>query len=175
MNAVVGIDPGLQGGLALLDCAGEGRVVMSVMPVVGTDRKQIDETSVRTWLEECQLSSRQRGCGLVAYVEKVSAMPKQGVTSMFTFGTGWGLVRGILCGLKIPYHLVLPRQWQNDILAGLDRSDTKTAAYSFASRAWPNERFLATPRSRVPHKGLVDAICIAEHGRRAERGERLQS
>jgi crossover junction endodeoxyribonuclease RuvC len=138
------------------------------MPAMGTERRQIDEASLRAWLEDLVLQARQRGQPLTAYVESVSAMPKQGVASMFTFGCSYGLVRGILCGLRIPYYLVKPQEWQRVVLAGLDRSDPKAAAYLFASRAWPTVDWRATPKCRTPHSGLVDAALIALFGSRQQ-------
>ena len=163
---ILGIDVGLDGGLAVLD--GANAPLPAVMPTTGTERRQIDEAALRAWLEDVQLQARQRGQPLTAYVESVSAMPKQGVASMFSFGCGYGLVRGILCGLRIPYRLVKPQEWQRVVLTGLDRRDPKAAAYLFASRAWPSVDFRATARCRVPHQGLVDALCVAEFGRRQE-------
>jgi len=165
---VIGIDPGLSGGLAVLD--GANAPALLIMPTMGTERPQIDEAALRTWLEDLLLQARQRSQALTAYVESVSAMPKQGVASMFTFGCGYGLVRGILCGLRIPYRLVKPQEWQRVVLAGLDRRDPKAAAYLFASRAWPTVDWRATPNCRKPHSGLVDAAVIAEFGRRQHAG-----
>ena len=156
---IIGIDPGLKGGLAELDETFPSELIP--MPVAGGE---IDERAVRDWLDERVRS----GCNLSVYLEKVHSMPKQGVKSTGTFLAGWGLIRGILCGLSIPYQLVTPQAWQKDILAGLDRTDTKAAAYLFASRLWPTVDWRETPRCRTPHSGLVDAACIAEYGRRRE-------
>jgi crossover junction endodeoxyribonuclease RuvC len=155
---VIGIDPGLGGGLAALV---DGLPVLLPMPVAGGE---IDGNAVRAWLEARW--REEPGTNLSVFLEKVHSMPKQGVASTFTFAAGWGLIRGILCGLGIPYQLVTPQAWQKELLAGLDRTDTKAAAYLFASRLWPGVDWRASERSRKPHTGLVDAACIAEYGRR---------
>lgn len=145
---------------------GDGAPWLAVMPTAGRERRQIDEARLRSLLEDILLKSRQESKPLVAFVESVAAMPKQGVASTFSFGTGFGLLRGILCGLGIPYRLVKPQEWQGVVLAGLNRSNPKAAAYLFASRAWPTLDFRANERCTKAHDGLVDALCIAEFGRR---------
>lgn len=153
---IIGIDPGLTGGIAVLK--GSDEFSMPMPTVKAGKKSQIDETSVRKFLSTCFCAR--------AYVEKVGGMPKQGVASVFTFGAGWGLVRGILCGLGISYELVTPQRWQKEILGGQPNSQ-----YLVASRLWPEFDFRATNRCRKPHSGMVDAMLIAEYGRRIS-GER---
>ena len=163
---ILGIDPGLDGGLALL---GTNPTQLHVIPTIGTSKKGqrvIDETALRTLLEDIQIRSKRESSSLFAFVEKVHAMPKQGVTSTFSFGCGYGLLRGILCGLCIPYRLVMPKEWQRVVLEGLNRKQPKVAAADYVSRAWPLLDFKATPRCTTRHSGLVDAVCIAEYGLR---------
>jgi crossover junction endodeoxyribonuclease RuvC len=157
---IIGIDPGLSGGLAALV---DGLPMLLPMPVADGE---IDGNAVRLWLDE----RRWAGGKAMVFLEKVHSMPKQGVASTFTFAAGWGLIRGILTGLCIPYQLVTPQAWQKELLAGLDRTDTKAAAYLFASRLWPTVDWRASDRCRKPHSGIVDAACIAEYGRRKEGG-----
>jgi crossover junction endodeoxyribonuclease RuvC len=157
----IGIDPGLQGGLA---CLGAGFPLIP-MPVCAGGKPTIDEAALRAWLEERLLGSLADHSGEIrirAAVEQVGARPGQGVCSMFTFGAGWGLVRGILCGLGIPYILVRPQEWQRVVLAGQPAG----SEYAVASRLWPGQTWTATERSRKPHSGMVDAALIAEWLRR---------
>ena len=79
---------------------------------------------------------------------------------MFKFGSGWGLVRGILAGRQIPYVLVRPQEWQKVMLAGYP----KGSEYLVASRRWPSHDFRASERCRKPHDGMVDAALIAAYG-----------
>jgi crossover junction endodeoxyribonuclease RuvC len=148
----VGIDPGLDGGLAAISPEGLELAVMPTVPV-GKGR-QIDEQSVVSFL-----TSIRPG---VVFIELVHAMPKQGVTSMFTFGTGWGLVRGVCAGLGLPYELVQPQEWQKCMLVGQPRG----SEYLVVSRLWPNAEWRASARCKRPHSGLVDAALICEYGRR---------
>ena len=148
----VGIDPGLGGGLAAIGPEGLELLPMPVVPV--GKRKQIDEQAVVAWLMRVRPGS--------VCIEQVGARPGQGVVAMFTFGTGWGLVRGICAGLGLPYELVRPQEWQRSMLAG----QPKGAEYLVASRLWPNAEWRVNERSRRIHDGLVDAALICEFGRR---------
>ena len=89
-------------------------------------------------------------------------MPKQGVRSTFTFGMGFGLVKGVVLGLRLPLVEVTPQEWKRKILKGYPKGSEDTVA----KKLWPNQSFLATERSRKPHDGIIDAALIAEYGRR---------
>lgn len=154
MICVLGIDPGLDGGLAALTPDG---LDLRVMPVVAVgDRRQYDERALVDWLTPYAIRKAR------VYIELVHAMPKQGVTSTFTFGTGFGLLRGICAGLGLSYELVRPQEWQGLLLKGLPRG----SEYLAASRLWPRAEWRASERSSKAHDGLVDAALIAEYGRR---------
>jgi len=153
---ILGIDPGLSGGLAWENL---GFLKLRTMPTVKVGKgNQIDEQALIVMLKEDRPDH--------AWIELVHAMPKQGVCSMFTFGCGWGLVRGILAGMGIPYSLVSPQGWQKVMLAGQPRG----SEYLVASRIWPGQDFRASERCKVQHEGLVDAALICEYGRRALAG-----
>jgi len=105
--------------------------------------------------------------GLYIYIEKVHAMPGQGVSSMFKFGKVYGEVLGAIKSENIPHTLITPQKWQKEIFQGIEtKLKPKEKALIAAKRLFPNESFLATPRSRKPHDGMVDALLLAEYGRR---------
>lgn len=149
MTIIVGIDPGQSGGIALIHPS--GNVASWVMPLAG---KEIDGHEVANYL---------RGLTpLTVFIEKVHSMPKQGLSSTFKFGMGYGLVIGICEALEIPYRLVTPQAWKKVVLSGTAKD--KDAAISFVRRAYPSVDM--TPgKKRVPHDGIADAVCIAEYGR----------
>jgi len=154
MKTVIGMDPGLSGGLAAVTPEG---LQLRTMPVYEADKRCfIDEREVVRWLTDHALQ------GALVFIEAVHAMPKQGVTSMFTFGTGWGQLRGICAGLGLPYELVRPQEWQRAMLSG----QPPGSEYLVASRLWPLAEWRASERAKKPHSGLVDAALIAEFGRR---------
>lgn len=146
---IVGIDPGKSGGIALISANGQASGI--AMPIIGKD---IDGHELASILSNTQPS--------VVIIEKVGAMPKQGVTSTFTFGTGYGRLLGVCEALAIPYRLVTPQAWKKVVLAGTAKD--KDAAIAFVKRAFPMVD-LTPGRKRVPHDGIADAVCLAEYGR----------
>ena len=146
---IIGIDPGQSGGISYI--APTGGAGGRPMPLTG---KEIDGHGVAAMLREL--------CPSVVIIEKVHAMPKQGVSSTFKFGMGYGLVIGVCEALGIPYRLVTPQAWKKVVLAGTTKD--KDAAVSFVRRAYPGVD-LTPGKKRVAHDGIADAVCIAEYGR----------
>lgn len=147
---IIGIDPGQTGGIAYIDHA-SGQSHAMPMPVMGKD------------IDGHELANALRGLTIdTVILEKVHAMPKQGVSSTFKFGMGFGLVIGVCEALGIPYRLVTPQAWKKTVLAGTAKD--KDAAVAFVRRAYPSID-LTPGRKRVPHDGMADAVCLAEYGR----------
>jgi len=96
---------------------------------------------------------------MVCALEKVHAMPGQGVTSMFSFGEGYGVWQGILAGLQIPFDLVAPQTWKKHTMR--DCSKEKGASMVKALQLYPQ----ADIRLKK-HHGRADALLIAEYLRR---------
>ncbi|MGM0783879.1 MAG: Holliday junction endonuclease [Pseudomonadota bacterium] len=147
---IVGIDPGQTGGIAYID-ATSGTSHAMPMPLTS---KQIDGHEIANALRGRSID--------VVILEKVHAMPKQGVSSTFKFGMGFGLVVGVCEALGIPYRLVTPQAWKKVVLAGTAKD--KDAAVTFVRRAYPSID-LTPGLKRVPHDGMADAVCLAEYGR----------
>jgi len=152
MTIYLGCDPGLTGGLVYI----EGDVYQGIpMPVGG---HEIDAAAVAAYVRALQARS-----SLIATVESVHSMPKQGVASTFKFGKGYGMVLGVLAALGVRTELVTPQRWKGLVLAGTAKD--KDAAVEWCQRCCPDLN-LIMPRCRVPHIGLSDAACIATYGRR---------
>jgi crossover junction endodeoxyribonuclease RuvC len=149
----VGIDPGKHGGLALLD--NEQIISVMPMPLAGKD---IDLTAITDWLlkpigaDSCEV-----------WIEKVNAMPGQGVVSMFNFGYSVGAMHGIFAALHIPRYVVTPQAWKSEILAGTAKD--KVAAIDWCRRTYPAISLMSLG-ARTPHSGMADALCIAVYGMR---------
>jgi len=158
----VGIDPGLHGGIAVLGADG-GVLQTWPMPVIGGE---VHASELTDLLRSLRCLDQQQDIRRVC-LEKVGAMPKQGVSSTFKFGTGWGMVRGVCAALAIPVHLVPPTIWKKQILLGL--SHDKLGAAQFCASRWPTAE-LVLPGCRVPHDGITDALCLAEYGRLQDAG-----
>lgn len=145
---IVGIDPGAKGGLVLI---GDNEVDSTLMPMAAGE---VDGHAVSLWLLLAEPD--------LVILEKVSARPGQGVTSMFTFGCRYGAVKGILEAMAIPYRQVTPQAWKRKVLAGTKKD--KDAAIAFVRRAYPTINM--TPgRCTTPQDGIAEAACMAVYGR----------
>lgn len=151
-RCVIGIDPGKKGGIAFLDNEYPEYNFTTVMPMAG---QELDMDEVRSIIDNCEPR--------VVVIEKVASMPKQGVSSTFTFGKGYGQVLGICAAFRIPIELVLPQRWKNNVLAGTKKD--KDASIAYVRRVFPSLQII-NERCREPHDGMTDALCIAEYGRR---------
>ena len=146
---LLGIDPGLHGAWGAIH---DEHATYRVFPLI--DGK-VDYVQVHRELEEMT-----KGDFVKAVIEKVSAMPGQGVTSMFTFGKGAGTLIGLLIALRIPYLEVAPQTWKAKILRDTDKS--KGAAIMHVKTQWPN---LVLPTTKAGQEGVCDALCMASYAR----------
>ncbi len=162
--AILAIDPGKFGGWAVR--WPNGVVQASPTPLAGKeiDLGELQAAWSRLLVAADTLIPR---IGVIAVVEKVHSMPKQGVASTFTFGAGYGMILGLLAGLGIRTELVHPTRWKGAILDGTARD--KAAAIAYVRRAFPAVS-LIRPGGRVPHDGMADAVCLAEYGWRTYAG-----
>jgi crossover junction endodeoxyribonuclease RuvC len=112
-----------------------------------------DTGTIRAILEEYKPN--------LVVIESVHAMPKQGVSSTFTFGRSFGRIETIVEMLRIPHELITPQKWKATVLAGTAKD--KAAAIEYVQRRHPDVN-LIQPKCRTPHDGIADAICMADAG-----------
>lgn len=136
---LVGIDPGLKGGVAIKD---GGKIATFPMPLSDGG---IDVGTISGII----------GPRAVVAIEKVHAMPKQGVCSMFTFGVGFGKLLGMCQVMGYGLHLVDPRTWKRVVLP--DTLKDKQAAIDFAIETYGAEKL---SKRKGYHDGIADALCI---------------
>lgn len=149
--SILAIDPGLKGGLAIV---GKDGLMIESMPLVAGE---LDLPTLVRWVQANRSSIE------LAVVEKAQAMPKQGVSSMFNYGVGYGMILGILSALGVPYELVPPQRWSKVMHAGISKDlDTKERSALAVSRIFPGIDFRSSSRCKKPHEGMVDAALIAE-------------
>lgn len=155
----IGIDPGITGALALLDDE-EVLFVMDMPAMEKTHGKgqQVNAAILADNIRHCQAIAENKGCGLKAYLEQAAAMPKQGVTSMFSFGQSFGVIIGVLGALGIPQRLVRPQAWKKR--AGL-QGKPKDAARALVIQQHPE---IAGQLTRKKDCGRADAVLIARFG-----------
>lgn len=144
MRTYIGIDPGKSGALAVIYPGGDVRV----MPFDSAD-----------YISILQMMETRP---VVCCVEKVSAMPGQGVVSMFNFGHNLGFIEGVLQAHGIPYQLVPPQTWKKEFSLSSD----KNKSIEVCQKLFPNVSLLATARSRKPNDGMAEALLMAEYARR---------
>lgn len=140
-----GIDPGSKGGWAVL---GDDQDA-GAMPMVG---KEIDAYALAAVLNKYRPS--------LVVVERAQAMPRQGVSSMFNYGKGFGKILGVLEAGCWSHQLVTPQQWKRSVLAGTAKD--KFAAINHCHRRYPMVD-LVPGRARKPQDGIADAVCMAEY------------
>lgn len=143
----VGIDPGKNGGFAVLV---DGRCACA---------KKWDDVAFIAAMQE--VSSKPVSAIRVC-VEKVGAMPHQGVTSMFHFGTSYGFIQGVLQAYGIPYQLVPPGVWKKEF--GL--TSDKQTSIDVCRRLFPDVNLLPTERCSKPSDGIAEALLLGEYARR---------
>ena len=161
-SAVIGIDPGLSGGIAVIRNPNQ----VDAIPIPATEG-DLDVYKIWNWVGyRASPYSPVEEWNAIAYIEAVHAMPGQGVSSVFKFGYVTGILHGVIRAMKIPLKLVTPQAWKKEILAGTAKD--KQAAIDYCLRVYPNVKLIATDRSRTYHSGMADALCIAEYGYRKE-------
>ena len=150
---IVGIDPGKTGAIAVVN---ERICAVVDTPVFGTRSRPGDLNpdgmiSVLRSMEPHHV-----------YIETQQAMPKQGVSSTFQTGYGYGLWIGIITALGLPWTAVRPAAWKRVMLAGLDKTD-KSVSRIAAARLFPQ---VAADLSRVSDHGRAEALLIAAYGQK---------
>jgi len=153
---ITGIDPGKKGAICRLDY-GDGHSpfieFLQLCPMIKVGKKE--EYNLPAMVQAIE------GSDLV-YIEKVHAMPKQGVTSMFTFGMGYGIWLGIIATLQIPVHTIAPQTWKKAMLRDMRRD--KNSSIVRAKELYPTINLKPTLRCRKDNEALAEAFLIAKYG-----------
>lgn len=150
----IGIDPGQTGAIAVME---DGLIIKVIdMPVMARTHGKGQQINASLLSEDLLLVGVKTISEVV--MEQVGAMPGQGSTSMFNFGEGVGIVKGVLGALQIPVRMVTPQRWKKS--AGLTGKD-KDAARSLAIQLHPEAAEHLRRRKDV---GRADAIMIARFG-----------
>jgi len=151
---IIGIDPGVSGGISIL----ENKKVLEVfdMPTMidgKKNKKQINGAEVANIIRR-QLDLKK---DIVIIVEHVNAMPGQGVTSMFNFGQSFGVIKGISAALNVPLYLIRPARWKKhfDLL-----KTNKDASRTKVIEVYPK---ISSKLSRKKDSNKADAILIARY------------
>jgi hypothetical protein len=98
------------------------------------------------------------------FLEKAQSMPKQGVASVFKTGEGFGLWKGILAALKLPYSIVAVQTWQKKVMVGVTGLDPKAKSIARCQRLFPTLSLTLPNGKKASLDGRSDAALIAYYG-----------
>ena len=151
---VIGIDPGISGSICFFQ---DGKIIDVVeMPTMiegKKNKKQVNGSQIFNEISE-RIKKLDK-MDIKVIIEQVSAMPGQGVTSMFNFGQSYGILKGICSAMQLPMYFVRPSKWKkyfNLINSEKDASRTK------AIEIFP---YFSAQLSRKKDNNKADAILIA--------------
>lgn len=158
----IGVDNGLTGGLVALSDHPGPPIDVIAMPTRGKSKgNEVDAVFVDLWIRDlCDVQ-------FVTIILETPGKHSPGAQALCSMWDSYGALRAICEVRGYRHHRITPQAWQKVMLPGCAKGDTKPAALAACRRLWPDETWLATGRSSVPHTGLIDAALIAEHGRRA--------
>lgn len=152
---IIGIDPGAKGALAFFDPA-IGSLVVKDMPTMEVVRNGKNKAEISPGMVAALI--REHGpCPLMAIIERVGAMPGQGLSSTFQFARGVGMLEGVLAGLNIATITIAPQVWRKvaKVRGGKDASRMR------ACELFPRDAALF---ARVKDDGRAEAALIAWAG-----------
>ena len=151
---VIGIDPGVSGSICFFQ---DGKIVdvveMPTMTEGKKNKKQVNGSQIFNEILERIKKIDKRDIKVV--IEQVSAMPGQGVTSMFNFGQSFGILKGICSAMQLPMYFVRPAKWKKYF--NLINSE-KDASRTRAIEIFP---YFSSQLSRKKDSNKADAILIA--------------
>ena len=151
---IIGIDPGLSGSLCFFE---DGKIIdlveMPNMAIGKKNKRQVNGSQIYNEIYS-RIKDLEKG-NIKVVIEQVSAMPGQGVTSMFNFGQSFGVLKGVCSAMQLPMYFVRPIKWKkyfNLINSEKDASRTK------AIEIFP---YISGKLSRKKDANKADAILIA--------------
>ena len=151
---IIGIDPGISGSICFFE---DGKIIevieMPTMVEGKKNKRQVNGSQIYNEISD-RISSRKKE-NIRVVVEQVSAMPGQGVTSMFNFGQSFGILKGICSAMQLPLYFVRPAKWKkhyNLINSQKDASRTR------AIEIFP---YFSSQLSKKKDSNKADAILIA--------------
>ena len=151
---IIGIDPGISGSICFLD---NGKILDVIEMPIMTDgkknKKQVNGSQVYNEVTKRIKQFEKNQIRVV--IEHVSAMPGQGVTSMFNFGQSFGILKGICTAMQLPMYFVRPAKWKKYF--NLLNSE-KDASRTRAIEIFP---YFSSQLSRKKDSIKADAILIA--------------
>ena len=150
---IIGIDPGISGSICFFE---DGKILEVIeMPVMTEGKKNKKQVNGAQIYNEFLKRINRKDYEIRVVIEQVSAMPGQGVTSMFNFGQSFGILKGICSAMQLPMFFVRPAKWKKYF--NLINSE-KDASRTRAIEIFP---YFSTQLSKKKDSNKADAILIA--------------
>ena len=175
---IIGIDPGISGSICFFE---DGKIIEVIeMPVMTEGKKNKKQVNGAQIYNEFSKRINRKDSGVRVVIEQVSAMPGQGVTSMFNFGQSFGILKGIcsampgqgvtsmfnfgqsfgilkgICSaMRLPVYYIRPAKWKKYF--NLINSE-KDASRTRAIEIFP---YFSAQLSKKKDNNKADAILIA--------------
>lgn len=162
-HLVLGIDPGMKGGLAIF---APGATIPVVQPLPITSGRWVD---CRAIVELLGGIIDWSPMDTLVFIERVWALPQQG--GMEKFIKNAGMLLGLCQTMGFMWREVLPKEWKYALLPNVGEHG-KAEAIAYCKQNYPSVSLMATPRSKKEHDGMADAICIADYGRKLLCGKK---
>ena len=151
---IIGIDPGISGSICFFQ---DGKIIdVLEMPTMAEGKKNKKQVNGSQIFNEIFIRTKKFDKkDIKVVIEQVSAMPGQGVTSMFNFGQSFGILKGICSAMQLPMYFVRPAKWKKYF--NLINSE-KDASRTRAIEIFP---YFSSQLSRKKDSNKADAILIA--------------
>ena len=151
---IIGIDPGITGAICFFE-DGEVKDIIE-MPNMADGKKNKRQINGSQIFNEISIRIKDiHKKEVLVVMEQVSAMPGQGVTSMFNFGQSFGVIKGICSAMQLSMHFVRPAKWKK--YYGLIKSE-KDASRTKAIEIFP---YISSQLSKKKDSNKADAILLA--------------
>ena len=151
---IIGIDPGISGSICFFE---DNKIIdvveMPTMTEGKKNKRQVNGSQI--YNEILKRINKSERSSIRVVIEQVSAMPGQGVTSMFNFGQSFGILKGICSAMQLPMYFVRPAKWKKYF--GLINSE-KDASRTKAIEMFP---YFSSQLSKKKDSNKADAILIA--------------
>ena len=153
---IIGVDPGLSGSICFFE---DGKILdvveMPTMTEGKKNKRQVNGSQVYNEISKRIEQVDKKDIKVI--IEQVSAMPGQGVTSMFNFGQSYGILKGMCSAMQLPMYFVRPAKWKKYF--GLINSE-KDASRTKAIEIFP---YFSSNLSKKKDSNKSDAILIASY------------
>ena len=151
---IIGIDPGISGSICFFE---DGKIIdvveMPTMTEGKKNKRQVNGSQIYNEILKRIMKIEKQNVRVI--IEQVSAMPGQGVTSMFNFGQSYGILKGICSAMQLSMYFVRPAKWKKYF--GLINSE-KDASRTRAIEMFP---YFSSQLSKKKDSNKADAILIA--------------